>query len=52
MREFKDSITGNDKDDEDRDADERPALAQSQPQEPVASGAERTPADAAPDQRG
>jgi len=53
MREFKDSITGNDKDrDADADRDERPALAQSQAQEPVASSAERAPADAAPEQRG
>jgi sec-independent protein translocase protein TatA len=48
MREFKDSITGDDKK---RDEDEAaPALAAGQPQEPVATPAEQ-PADG-PEQRG
>jgi sec-independent protein translocase protein TatA len=50
MREFKDSITGDGKDrDAEDDAETRPALAQSAPQEPVAAPpAERASADAAP----
>ena len=51
MREFKDSVTGKDKDDDDR-ADP-PALAKAQTEEPVTAPAaeERTPVDAAPEQR-
>jgi sec-independent protein translocase protein TatA len=50
MREFKDSITG--KDDRDDEDEPRPALAASQVEEPAAvADAERTPVDAAPDQR-
>jgi sec-independent protein translocase protein TatA len=53
MREFKDSLTGDGKDrDSDKDAEERPALAQSAPQEPVATPAEGAHVDAAPEQRG
>lgn len=53
MREFKDSVTGNDKDRDDADeAEARPALAQSTPQEPVVPPVERAPVDAAPEHRG
>lgn len=51
MREFKDSITGDGKDRDDADAD-RPALAQSPPQEPVAAPAEQVSADGVPEHRG
>lgn len=51
MREFKDSITGDDKDRGDADA-ERPALSQSPPQEPVAAPAEQASADSVPEHRG
>ena len=55
MREFKDSITGDDKHD-DADADARPALHQAQAQAqadvpPTASAAPQS-ADSAPEQRG
>jgi sec-independent protein translocase protein TatA len=51
MREFKDSITGNDKDDDERT--DPPALAKAPTDAPVAAPAaeERTPVDAAPEQR-
>jgi sec-independent protein translocase protein TatA len=50
MREFKDSITGNDKGADENDAP--PALAKAQPEEPVGSTAECAAVDAAPEQRG
>jgi sec-independent protein translocase protein TatA len=55
MREFKDSITGDDKHDEETDATGRPVLTQAQGDAPVV--AERAPqatpqaADSGPDQR-
>jgi len=55
MREFKDSITGDGKGDGKRDRDDeddRPALGQSKVDEPLATPAEPTPVDAAPEQRG
>ena len=52
MREFKDSITGDNKDRDDDDDADRPALAQSPPQEPVAAPAEQAPADSVPEHRG
>ena len=52
MREFKDSITGDRKgDDDEDDATKAPALPESQPQEPVGAPAERAPADAAREPR-
>jgi sec-independent protein translocase protein TatA len=48
MREFKDSITGKDKQDEDR---EQPALTQAQASAPAATTPSSQPADA-PEQRG
>jgi sec-independent protein translocase protein TatA len=47
MREFKDSISGKDGDEE---SEERPALAKAQEQEPVSAPSERVP-DVAPEQR-
>jgi sec-independent protein translocase protein TatA len=47
MREFKDSITGNDKDD-----DDRPALAKAQADEPVEAAPEHVPADSTREPRG
>lgn len=57
MREFKDSITGKDDDDEKTDATGRPAITKAEAEEPVAAPVEQhaapaTPADAAPEQRG
>jgi sec-independent protein translocase protein TatA len=52
MREFKDSITGEDKhDDDERDATGRPALAQAQADAPAAAPPVSQPADSAPEQR-
>jgi sec-independent protein translocase protein TatA len=52
MREFKDSITGEDKHDYDeRDATGRPALAQAQADAPAAAPPVSQPADSAPEQR-
>jgi sec-independent protein translocase protein TatA len=52
MREFKDSITGNDKDAEPPAEESRPALAKAQPQEPARSAAEREPVEPAREPRG
>lgn len=65
MREFKDSLTGKDDDDDATDATGRPALTKSQADEPAASASSTTaaapveqhaapaaPVDAAPEQRG
>jgi sec-independent protein translocase protein TatA len=49
MREFKESITGENKHEDDDDA--RPALAQS-PDAPPVAAPESQPADAAPERRG
>ncbi len=51
MREFKDSITGDDKHD-DADADARPALSQAQADPPPAAAPAPQAADPAPEQRG
>lgn len=52
MREFKDSITGEDKKDE-AENDERPALTQAQADAPAAaSSAPQQATDAAPESRG
>jgi sec-independent protein translocase protein TatA len=52
MREFKDSITGDDKDDEATDATGRPALTQAQADVPAATPQAPEAAKAAPEQRG
>jgi len=54
MREFKDSITGDDKHDDETDATGRPALTQAQAQAdaPAAAPQAREAAEAAPEQRG
>ncbi len=57
MREFKDSITGNDKHDEDADAAARPVLSQAQADTPPAAAPPAVApapqsADPAPEQRG
>lgn len=51
MREFKDSITGDDKDDEERDATGRPALAQAQADTPAPPVRAPQAADVTPEQR-
>ena len=52
MREFKDSITGDDKDAVPSADESRPALATAEPQEPVRSAAERESAEPAREPRG
>lgn len=52
MREFKDSITGHDKDADPPAEEAPPALAQAQPQEPVRSAAEQEPVEPAREPRG
>ena len=51
MREFKDSITGNDKGGDAED-ESPPALAKAQTDEPVGSAAEHAPVDATREPRG
>ena len=51
MREFKDSITGDDKHRDEDDDEARPALTQAQADVPPAPAASQQPADAAPDSR-
>ncbi len=60
MREFKDSITGKDRDDDETDATGRPAITRAQADDQVAQAAApavpaeqpvAAPADAAPEQR-
>lgn len=51
MREFKESITGDDKQPDEHDDAGRPALAQAQADAPVSARAPQ-PADSAPEQRG
>jgi sec-independent protein translocase protein TatA len=52
MREFKDSITGDDKDDEQTDATGRPALTQAQADAAIAAPQAPEAAKSAPEQRG
>lgn len=52
MREFKDSITGDDKDDEQTDATGRPALTQAQADATIAAPQTPEAAKPAPEQRG
>jgi sec-independent protein translocase protein TatA len=52
MREFKDSITGDDKDDEKTDASGRPALTQAEADLPDAAPQAPEAAKSAPEQRG
>jgi len=52
MREFKDSITGDDKDDEQTDATGRPALTQAQADASIAAPQAPEAVKPAPEQRG
>jgi sec-independent protein translocase protein TatA len=52
MREFKDSITGDDKHRDEDDADERPALTQAQVDAQPPAARPQQPADASPESRG
>ncbi|MFL5816795.1 MAG: twin-arginine translocase TatA/TatE family subunit [Conexibacter sp.] len=52
MREFKDSITGDDKHDEQTDATGRPALTQAQADAPAVTAQTAEVAEPAPEQRG
>lgn len=52
MREFKDSITGDDKPEETTDATGRPALTQAQADAAIAAPPAPEAVDAAPEQRG
>jgi sec-independent protein translocase protein TatA len=52
MREFKDSITGDDKDDAKTDATGRPVLTQAQADAPAAAPQAPEAAKSAPEQRG
>lgn len=52
MREFKESITGEDKHREDREAADQIALTEAKPQPDVGAAAKRAPADVPPERRG